>query len=275
MSAVHKYYRKISENVDNVKTSMEIASLLIKSQEVDLKIEDMENNDTEYDTKINKRNRNILLFNGNLTNFIDKSKNDFLNIGKNSTNIINNKSDIDNLNTKQVPDIITKLTNLEGSVNNLPTNLNDDIDKISVNQNNIQENYLSSQLNKSKTEYNLKLINNNINNIRAINSSITNIQNDINSIYTPVSNPKYILDNIFLFNLDFEKNISFTTDIKEILVNEVVIEDDFKKNSYLEVYESILYFFESLKTSYHILKERYEILDENDKILINFSFHPL
>ena len=28
MSAVHKYYRKISENVDNVKTSMEITRFI-------------------------------------------------------------------------------------------------------------------------------------------------------------------------------------------------------------------------------------------------------
>ena len=44
MSAVHKYYRKIAENVDNIKNSIDITSLLIKSQEVDLKIKDIENN---------------------------------------------------------------------------------------------------------------------------------------------------------------------------------------------------------------------------------------
>ena len=51
--------------------------------------------------------------NGNLNRHIDNVKNDLPNIGKNSTDIINIKSDIDDLNTKQVPDIITKLTNLE------------------------------------------------------------------------------------------------------------------------------------------------------------------
>ena len=38
MNAVHKYYRKISENVDNIKNSINITSLLIKSQEFDLKL---------------------------------------------------------------------------------------------------------------------------------------------------------------------------------------------------------------------------------------------
>ena len=44
MRAVNKYYRKIVENVDNIKTSMDIASLLIKSQEVDLKIDEINEN---------------------------------------------------------------------------------------------------------------------------------------------------------------------------------------------------------------------------------------
>ena len=44
MSAVHKYYRKISENVDNIKNSIDIASLLVKSQEVDSKIDNNESN---------------------------------------------------------------------------------------------------------------------------------------------------------------------------------------------------------------------------------------
>ena len=80
---------------------------------------------------------------------------------------------------------------------------------------------------------------------------------------------------MFLFNFEFEKDISFTTNIKKILVYEMIIEDDFKKDSYLELYESILYLYESLKSFYHILKERYEILDENDNILISFWFNPL
>ena len=69
--------------------------------------------------------------------------------------------------------------------------------------------------------------------------------------------------------------MSFETNIKEILVHEIVIENDFKAGSYLELYESILCQYNTLKIAYYILKERYEILNQADNILINFWFHPV
>ena len=59
MSAVHKYYRKISENVDNIKNSIDIASLLVKSQEVDSKIDNNETNISENLSLINTNKSNI------------------------------------------------------------------------------------------------------------------------------------------------------------------------------------------------------------------------
>ena len=88
MSAVHKYYRKISENVDNIKNSIDIASLLIKSQEVDLKIKDIENNNNE----------NLKLINSNESR-LDNIENDIVNINTKVTNNYNisqiNKKNID------------------------------------------------------------------------------------------------------------------------------------------------------------------------------------
>ena len=68
MSAVHKYYRKISENVDNIKNSIDIASLLIKSQEVNLKIKDIENNNNENLTLIQTKINDIENINTKVTN---------------------------------------------------------------------------------------------------------------------------------------------------------------------------------------------------------------
>ena len=59
MSAVHKYYRKISENIDNIKNSIDIASLLVKSQEVDSKIEVNESNISDNLSLINTNKINI------------------------------------------------------------------------------------------------------------------------------------------------------------------------------------------------------------------------
>ena len=68
IGAVHKYYRKISENVDNIKNSIDIASLLIKSQEVNLKIKDIENNNNENLTLIQTKINDIENINTKVTN---------------------------------------------------------------------------------------------------------------------------------------------------------------------------------------------------------------
>ena len=104
MSAVHKYYRKISENVDNIKNSIDIASLLIKSQEVNLKIKDIENNNNENLTLIQTKINDIENINTKVTNNynitqINKKNIDF------KTGIIDNKitainSTLNNLKTK-------------------------------------------------------------------------------------------------------------------------------------------------------------------------------
>ena len=44
-SVVDKYYRKISENIDNLKIKLDISSLLVKSKEHDSKIENIYNKD--------------------------------------------------------------------------------------------------------------------------------------------------------------------------------------------------------------------------------------
>ena len=104
IGAVHKYYRKISENVDNIKNSIDIASLLIKSQEVDLKIKDIENDNNENLTLIQTKINDIENINTKVTNNynitqINKKNIDF------KTGIINNQitainSTLNNLKSK-------------------------------------------------------------------------------------------------------------------------------------------------------------------------------
>ena len=104
IDAVHKYHRKISENVDNIKNSIDIASLLIKSQEVDLKIKDIENNNNENLTLIQTKINDIENINTKVTNNynitqINKKNIDF------KTGIIDNQitainSTLNNLKTK-------------------------------------------------------------------------------------------------------------------------------------------------------------------------------
>ena len=105
MSAVHKYYRKISENVDNIKNSIDITSLLIKSQEFDLKIKDIENNNNE----------NLKL----IQTKIDNIENDNLNINTRVTNNYN-ITQINNKNIDFKTGIIdNQITAINSTLNNL------------------------------------------------------------------------------------------------------------------------------------------------------------
>ena len=194
------YYRKTVNNTANdIKLKMQMGSLILKTTEnIDkinnlLKVDEeikkdvsdnlnlINSNKNIIEGKVSKLDRNLILFNTNLTNFIDSNKNN--------------------------------------------------IDKIPNIENDITKNHLFTQVNKEKTEFNLNLIDNHTNNVKSINISLNNIKNDINTvdsnIYTPISKPKYILDDIYLFNLDFEKNFNFLADIKKIMVYEMTIENDF------------------------------------------------
>ena len=62
---VDKYYRKISENSDNIKMKFDISSLLVKSKEHDNKIEniydkDYIDNNFLVKSEIDKKDNNIL-----------------------------------------------------------------------------------------------------------------------------------------------------------------------------------------------------------------------
>ena len=62
----------------------------------------------------------------------------------------------------------------------------------------------------------------------------------LNQIPILLLSPKYSLNEIYLYNLDFIKELDFKSDTKKLLVYETIIEDDLLKNSYLELYESVL-----------------------------------
>ena len=84
-SVVDKYYRRIIQNIDNVRMKFDISALLVKSKEHDFKIENNKNNISE---------------NLNLIN----SKSDIIEDNKENLTLIQTK--IDNLE-----DINTKVTN--------------------------------------------------------------------------------------------------------------------------------------------------------------------
>ena len=111
--------------------------------------------------------------------------------------------------------------------------------------------------------------------IKAINDKASSnnnlISNNFSSTLPLKSN--YVIDNIWLFNLNSNKDLNSKSDIKKILVYENNIDYQFKVNSFIELNESIAYKYDNIKLYYYILREVYVIMDQNDIILDEFSFN--
>ena len=77
-SVVDKYYRRISENIDNLKMKFDISALLVKTKEHDSKINtnvsDISDNTSLIDTNKNNIVTNLSKINNN-TSLIDTNKN--------------------------------------------------------------------------------------------------------------------------------------------------------------------------------------------------------
>ena len=311
-SIANKYYRKIIQNIDNIRMKFDISSLLVKSKEHDSKIDTNEsnisgnkslidtnesnisgnkslidtntNNITNNLSKINDNNNNINnnlskinTNNNNFTSVLNKSNNNVSSISSNlnkintnlskitnNTNKINNNTSlIDNnrnnisSNSSLINTYIKGLNLINTNTSNNSSDISNNLSLIDTNKNNITNNYNLTQINKKKSEFNTSLIDNN--------------RNNISSILPLKSN--YTIDNIWLFNLNSNKDINFLSNIKKILVYETNIDYQFKVNSFIELNESILYKYENIKSFYFVLKETYILMDQNDTILDKFSFN--
>ena len=113
-SVVDKYYRRIIQNIDNVRMKFDISALLVKSKEHDSKIETNKNNiaenltliNSKFETKKNNISENLTLINSK-SDIIEDNKN---NIAENLTLINSNKNRLDNIENN-IENINTKVTN--------------------------------------------------------------------------------------------------------------------------------------------------------------------
>ena len=336
-SIANKYYRRIIQNIDNVRMKFDISSLLVKSKEHDSKIDTNEsnisgnkslidtnesnisgnkslidtntNNITNNLSKINDNNNNINnnlskinTNNNNFTSVLNKSNNNVSSISSNlnkintnlskitnNTNKINNNTSlIDNnrnnisSNSSLINTYIKGLNLINTNTSNNSSDISNNLSLIDTNKNNITNNYNLTQINKKKSEFNTSLIDNNRNNISSNVTKINSVEDKVSSNNNLISNnftsilplkSNYTIDNIWLFNLNSNKDINFLSNIKKILVYETNIDYQFKVNSFIEINESILYKYENIKSFYFVLKETYVIMDQNDNILDKFSFN--
>ena len=179
-SVVDKYYRRIIQNIDNVRMKFDISALLVKSKEHDSKIDTNKENIAE----------NLILINSKF----ETNKN---NISENLSLINSNENRLDNIEN-DIEDINTKVTN----------------------------NYNITQINKKNIDFKTGIIDNQI---TAINSTLNNLKT------------KYSIENFFIYNIEIENTYTLNSDIPKFSIFNYDLEDDFKKDSILEINTKLLY----------------------------------
>ena len=149
-SIVDKYYRRIIQNIDNVRMKFDISSLLVKSKEHDSKIETNKNNIEE----------NLSLINSN-ENKLDNVENDIVNINTKVTNNYNitqiNKKNID----VKTGIIDNQITAINSTLNDLKTKNNNSkysIENFFINNIEIENSYTFDSDNPKFNIFNYDLV---------------------------------------------------------------------------------------------------------------------
>ena len=126
--------------------------------------------------------------------------------------------------------------NISSNLGKIDTNKNDissNLRKIDTNKSDISSNLGKIDTNKSDISSNLEKISDNKSNIDEIKSDLSNI--DFNS------NNKYSIENFFIYNIEIESSYKINKDKRNFSIFRYTLEDDFKKDSILEIDCRLLY----------------------------------
>ena len=161
-SVVDKYYRRIIQNINNVRMKFDISALLVKSK--------------EYDSKIDTNKENLTLINSKF----ETNKN---NIAENLT-LINSKSDIIETNKNNIAENLTLINSNESTLDNIENDI------VNINAK-VTNNYNTTQINKKNIDFKTGIINN----------QITVINSTLNDLKTKNNNSKYSIENFLYITL--------------------------------------------------------------------------
>ena len=154
----------------------------------------------------------------------DEKLSDLSKIGNNENNISSNLGKIDTNN-----DISSNLGKIDTNKDDISSNLG----KMDTNKNDISSNLGKIDTNKSNISSNLENISNNKSNIDELKSNLSNIAFD--------SNNKYSIENFFIYNIEIENSYKINKDKPNFSIFKYTLEDDFKKDSILEIDCRLLY----------------------------------
>ena len=162
----------------------------------------------------------LLVKSKDLDSTIDTNKN---NTSENLT-LINSKSDIIEANKNNISENLSLINSNENRLDNIENDI------VNINTK-VTNNYNISQINKNNIDCKTNIIDNHI---TAINSTLTNIQNDNN-------NSKYSIENLFIYNIERENTYTLNSDKPKFSIFNYDLVDDFRKDSILEINARLLY----------------------------------
>ena len=252
-STVDKYYRRIIQNIDNVRMKFDISALLVKSKEHDNKIDTNETNISSNLSKISDNETNI---SSNLSKISD-----------NETNISSNLSKISD-NETNISSNLSKISDNE-------TNISSNLSKISDNETNISSNLSKIIDNETNISSNLSKISDNETNISSNLSKISDNESDISKIFELFKNK--------ISQITFKK--SFGIENKEFKFNRLThffeifstdIENEFIKDGELRISTNIYYKYKNLSNDITRLCHEFQLYSKDGLIntqVFNHQFY--
>ena len=168
-------------------------------------------------------------------------------------------------NAMQISSILLKLKGYDddlGKINTNTDNISTNLEKINTNADNISTNLEKINTNTDNISSNLGKINTNKSDIDEINSNLSNI--DFNS------GNKYSIENFFIYDIQVEKNYILNKDKTSFSIFKYTLEDDFKKDSILEIDCRLLYRYHNYN---HIgyLQQIFKLYDNNDNMFYEYK----
>ena len=154
-------------------------------------------------------------------------------------------------NAMQISSILLKLKGYDN-----------DLSKIDDNKDDISTNSDQISTNTDNISTNLGKINTNKSDIDEINSNLSNI--DFNS------GDKFSIENFFIYNIEIEKSYKLNKDKTSFSIFKYNLEDDFKKDSILEIDCRLLYGYNNYN---HIglLQHIFKLYDDNDNMFYDYK----
>ena len=241
---------KLSDNIDNL-----LSDNYYDKNNIDLKFNDLYNKnyldnkfDNIYDkTEINdknaKLNRNIVLFNTNLTNHINKYTTDKQGLKE---DMKDNKDDLNQFIINTFSTFTNDISNLNNTQNSRLTDLKDS--KLTETQSNKLEQLENIDLGNISTAYNHSILNK-----------------------AKLDKFSYYIKEFFMHNIDLVRRFEITSEMDYIQILQFEIDRKFLVNDVIKFFISIKLLYENMSKVYWVLYFKMDVHYKDDVLIKSFK----